>query len=152
MYMLYKTHVLTSIAGALVISNSTHVDFSVALAGGVILGSLLPDVDEDGSFIGRKTLGVSKIIKMIFGHRGITHSLFAWFLFSIPYLISHNSFLLGLSLGYLFHILGDMFSKSGVPLLYPSKKRFKIPIYRTGGPSEYVIFLSTILFIFFFIF
>ena len=43
--------------------------------GAVGIGTLLPDIDEPQSIIGKKTMGISNFIKFIFGHRGFTHSL-----------------------------------------------------------------------------
>ncbi|MBJ8096487.1 metal-dependent hydrolase, partial [Bacillus cereus] len=41
----------------------------------VSFGALLPDIDEQQSWIGRKTRGVSDLLNPVIGHRGITQSL-----------------------------------------------------------------------------
>lgn len=154
--MHYYTHMSTSIVAAVVVTNYTELTLSAGMLVGVAIGSLLPDIDEPKSKIGRKAPGVSHVTKLVFGHRGFTHTLLAtllvgWLLFyftsSVP-----SSILQGLTMGYLFHIIGDSFSKSGVPLLMPfTKKRFGVPLYTTGGIIEkgiFVLSLVTIVYLF----
>lgn len=169
--MMKKTHVLTSVTMGVALVHFTEIEPTIGLLAGVLAGSVLPDIDEPQSYIGRKTsvkmgnkrIGVSSIIKGIFGHRGFTHSLLATLIVFIPYLLllKHSlslketslfltfgiNLLMGLGFGYLFHIIGDMFSKSGVPLLMPFyNKKIAIPIYTTNKFSEKVVFfLSCIL-------
>ena len=134
----YSTHVATSLAAGTYLTTVTNVPFSVACLGGIVIGSLLPDIDEPNSFVGRRTFGLSKLIKKTFGHRGLTHSLLFWLLFSLLYYKFQNDFTLGLSLGYVFHIIGDFFSRQGVPLFFPfTKKKFRAPLtYKTGTVQE----------------
>lgn len=42
--------------------------------GGLVLGSLLPDIDHPQSYLGRRLTPLSVPIFKLFGHRGITHS------------------------------------------------------------------------------
>jgi inner membrane protein len=107
------------------------------LAGGV-LGSMLPDIDHPSSAFGRRVLPISMTLSVVFGHRGITHSLFAvvgmsalvWY--SLHHLDWHPGysvpFVVGLAAGYLSHLAGDWMTNSGVPLLWPSKRRFVSPL------------------------
>jgi len=53
--------------------------------------------------------------------------------FSVP-------FVAGLAAGYLFHLAGDWMTNSGVPLLWPSRRRFVAPIHLfTGDALEYLL-------------
>jgi inner membrane protein len=152
--MMYKTHLATSIALSSAIVSAVSYPFTISFLAGVSLGSLLPDIDEPQSFIGRRSLGLAKVIKRRFGHRGITHSLSIWLaLLFILLLLVPNPFTLGISLGYLFHILGDYFSVTGVPLFYPIDNfRRKFPLtYTTSSKSETVIYYVSILIALFFI-
>ena len=95
--------------------------------GGITLGSLLPDIDHPQSYLGRRLRILSVPIFKIFGHRGITHS----FLFmgiigtaTAVWWASNPLFFGGLFIGILSHLLGDMCTVSGVPLLYPKTKRY----------------------------
>jgi len=148
--MRYKTHIVTSLTAGFALMEVTPLPLSVMLGVGILIGSTLPDIDEPESYIGRRTLGVSNVIKAMFGHRGFTHSLLATLLVAIPYFIFHHLFFLGIALGYLFHIVGDMLSVTGVPLFHPfSKKKVAIPLYKTGGIREHILLgLSVIAFIY----
>lgn len=133
---------------------------SILFYGAVSLGALLPDIDEPQSLIGRKTLGISNFIKFFFGHRGFTHSLLFVALLSIVLAaLSHFGILplvvcVGLALGCLLHLVGDMMTPSGVPLLMPFSLNNhhilpQILRFKTGGIFDYLIgLLSTTAFVY----
>lgn len=114
-----------------------------------LIGALLPDIDHPNSTFGQKVKFISYPLSMIFGHRGITHSLLAICMivfFLLRFMdASYNSviglLLSPLMLGYLSHLFADALSPMGVPLLYPNKKRFTIPIIR-GSISEFIVYSS----------
>lgn len=151
--MLYRTHLVTSACISIPILQATNELNYLTLAG-VCLGALLPDLDEPKSFIGEKIPIIPSIIKSIFDHRGITHSLLAvGCVFLIAFIIK-KPILFSITLGYFLHLIEDNFSVSGIKWLIPfSNKSFKIPIsfftYRTGSLKEYLIFfaVSVILFL-----
>lgn len=150
--MMAVTHLAVGSAAALLTASylSVSAPQMVIMLGGGILGSLLPDIDHPRSSFGRRVLPISIPLSAIFGHRGITHSLLAvvavsWLIwvalqgmnwhpaFSVPFVI-------GLGVGYLSHLAGDWMTNSGVPLLWPSKRRFVAPIrIFTGDTIEYLI-------------
>ncbi|SFC34444.1 LexA-binding, inner membrane-associated putative hydrolase [Alkalibacterium subtropicum] len=71
--MLYKTHLAVTYAATLPVLAST----GSLTAGNIIalgIGSILPDIDHPKSFIGNRTRGVSDGMGMVFGHRGLAHS------------------------------------------------------------------------------
>ncbi|MDR1523302.1 MAG: metal-dependent hydrolase [Endomicrobium sp.] len=86
------------------------------------IGSYMPDIDMVQSKLGSK----HKIIASLLTHRGITHTLFIpAILVLLMYYASLNGLpvipelILGLNIGWVAHILADMFNKKGVPLLWP---------------------------------
>lgn len=105
----------------------------------VIVGSLLPDIDEQGSYIGRKLFFVSGIFKDLgIEHRGFTHFLIVPLsIMLISYLTMDGGWLFWLGFGILMHDVGDLITRSGIksffyPLfegkrtgLLPKKYRFK---------------------------
>ncbi len=125
-----------------------------ALAG---LGALLPDVDAQESKV--KHLQVVKgvepfalpslLFHRLLGHRGLTHSLLGWAVvavviglpvgFSFGWLPAS-----ALLLGYGSHLLLDSMTKHGIPLLYPSRKRFHVLppalLVSTGSNAEDIVF------------
>ena len=183
--MLGKTHVSfglgLSACGIVGFNALTNTPLSGAdlgiFYGAVALGSLLPDIDEPNSLLGKKTLGVSNLIQSIFGHRGFTHSLCFVLLLGILLLLlgtldknlwneipfvaefakafggiiqaqNVEIFGIGLLLGCIFHLIGDMMTLSGVPLLLPfASRKFHITPnfmrFKTGGiPDKLITALS----------
>lgn len=100
--------------------------YNLYCVSGTLLGSLFPDIDLPKSKVGRKVKPISWIIYKLFGHRGFTHSLLALFLLVqlLKYFNIYQSFIVGFSIGYLSHLLGDMFTLVGVPLCYPYRRKF----------------------------
>ena len=165
--MLAKTHIafalsLTSV-GVFVIHpfipiESVHLlIFYFAVA----FGAIFPDIDEPHSKIGRMFMGVSNLINAIFGHRGLTHSLsfIAILILLLMFLCSFEDFrefvngfyedslgflMVGFIIGNLLHLVGDMMTLSGVPILLPfkNKKYFALPKilrFRTSGLADQLI-------------
>lgn len=151
--VLAKSHMALGLLGGLGISYLIHDQLhNNILLPLVILGSVLPDIDEPRSFIGKKLPIISHIISLSFTHRGFTHFfifpllvlLFGCVLYSYHELFAMCCF--ALSFGIFIHQLGDMLTISGIPyyffplsnlraVLLPKVFRFK-----TGGIREKVIF------------
>lgn len=107
----------------------------------VLLGSIIPDLDEPRSKI-NQWLGIfGKIIAFFTRHRGILHSLVLYII--VFFVMKHYLGLYyakGFFLGYIAHILGDIISLRGVELLYPlSSFKIKGPM-RVGGLLEWILF------------
>lgn len=125
----------------------------------LLVGSLAPDIDEEGSSIAKSgnlfsaflprtlaallnaiTQGISVVLKLLLGHRGLTHwpvipiaALALAFYYQLPWLF-------WFSLGYLMHILADACTVSGVPLLAPlSFENRRFLMLRTGSGAEKLI-------------
>ncbi|PZT49032.1 hypothetical protein B6S12_00085 [Helicobacter valdiviensis] len=119
---------------------------------GVSFGAILPDIDEPNSLLGKKTFFISHILKILTGHRGLTHSFFFVSLFfALTFLIPNfETLMIGITLGIFLHLLGDMMTPSGVPILLPfSQKNFYIlPLFmrfKTGGIVDKSIALLSII-------
>lgn len=120
---------------------------------GLLLGSLLPDVDSKRSILGRFVPFVEDII----GHRTYTHTIWVALLLSgLAYYVD-IMFLWMVVVGYIFHIIQDSFSIQGVDWLYPFgkgyrsyggakiKNGFHIGIYRVGGVIESIIAVAMVI-------
>ncbi len=142
--MMFRTHLAIGIISALLIHDyfNTGLLFSIVL----ILSTSLPDIDHQGSWIGRRLWIFSKPINILFGHRGITHSMFVPLgIFGIIYYYGHQAIGLAIMLGYITHILADSFTNEGVKIAYPvSKKAFSGPL-KTNGVGEHVLFTLLII-------
>ncbi|WP_373897545.1 metal-dependent hydrolase [Haloimpatiens sp. FM7315] len=94
-----------------------------------------------------KVLGFILIMIAFSSHReGITHSLMGMILFAviISYVGKHYeiaNIIYYFLIGYGMHIIGDMFTKRGVPVFYPfNKKKYKFPVtFVTGSPKGKII-------------
>lgn len=116
-----------------------------ALAGAPIaaLAALLPDLDDPGSTLG--ALLPRWWHRLTPGHRGCTHSLLAVALVTLlVHTLAGAVGLGGLTLtvlvaaGMLSHLAADAVTDRGVPLLWPLRQHFGLPLMRTGGALERV--------------
>ena len=120
-----KTHLSFGIATALLLY--TDVVSSMAL----LVGSILPDIDNRNSLLGKALPFVPKLIK----HRTLTHSLI---FLAICYFINFYLFI-----GCTLHVFLDMLTKSGCQLFYPINLDIRLPFakyIRTGGKFENILF------------
>jgi inner membrane protein len=144
--MMARTHIafaaLTMVACSVGILQRMPQVHEVALAGAA---GLLPDLDHPKSTFGRIVPYISIPIATVFGHRGFTHSILMvvvviWLL--ITYRANQHWPVLPLVIGYLSHIIGDMLTPSGVPLLWPIKQKFSLNLFKADGWAEQLIYRS----------
>ena len=132
-----------------------------------MIGGLAPDIDQPTGALWNKMRGGSIISRMISpmlgGHRFISHSVIGVLLFGAVL-----KFLLGLMesvilvnmdivwwafmIGFVSHLIMDMFSRDGVPWLFPIPIHFGIPPFRflrikTGGLFEKSVIFPALLFL-----
>ncbi len=110
---------------------------------GALLTSLLPDIDHPGSIIGQKLKWFSVPVARTFGHRGFTHSLLAVtaVVALIQLKISHEWFIPAdvfhaMITGYISHLIADMLTPSGIPLLWPCRWRFRLPLLNSQKGNQ----------------
>lgn len=122
-----------------------------------LIASLLPDIDHPKSIVGRLVKPISKWLNRHYGHRTITHSAFVLILSTVVFslfekvIADQTSLSLTFFYSYLSHLLLDMMTLQGVPLLYPffrnpfvlpANPRFRL---RTGDmKAETIIFCTFI--------
>lgn len=127
--MNYKTHIVGGVlAGTLILSKVEPIvlPIGIAFAG---LGALIPDLDHQGSYLGRRMKITSRVLSTL-GHRGLTHSpIILSIVFALLYALLNSipfskEIFLGLYIGSLSHIFLDMFNSMGVPLFSPIFGRY----------------------------
>ncbi|ATZ11451.1 metal-dependent hydrolase [Erwinia amylovora] len=108
-----------------------------------LLTCLLPDIDHPKSFLGQRLRWLSWPVARVFGHRGFTHSLLAvgggvaLLQLKLPSdWLFPADVLQGMVLGYLSHIVADMLTPAGVPLLWPCRWRFRLPLLRSQKGNQ----------------
>lgn len=108
-----------------------------------LIGSVFPDIDHPSSLMGRLVLPISWLINKTFGHRTITHSVLGFGLISyiaFTWMGNLSPMWLGFVLGYISHLLGDMLTIQGCPLLWPHKRRFALSLgIKTGSYLEVAV-------------
>lgn len=97
--------------------------------GGLLVGSLIPDIDHGNSYISKKLKPLSRITSKLFKHRGPTHSLLGsglmigllYYFLKILGLgkIYLEVIIKGFSLGIVSHIVLDMLTPAGISIFYP---------------------------------
>ncbi|AXW88066.1 hypothetical protein AU509_02330 [Lonsdalea britannica] len=146
--MTAEGHLLFAVASAIF---AKKAELSPALAAGdwwhiipaAMLTSLLPDIDHPKSVLGQRLKWISIPVARLCGHRGFTHSLLAiiaglYFIHTqlptnwpIPGDVYH-----AMIVGYLSHIVADMLTSAGVPLLWPCRWRFRFPILQSQKGNQ----------------
>lgn len=124
------TATLAAICGENVVSSPTAI-------GVCVIASLFPDIDNPSAPVGFILKPIAKVINRRYGHRTITHTIWA-LLFSTLILYTCHFHALIWFFGYLSHLILDMVTLQGVPLFYPVfKNACVMPArremrYRTG--------------------
>lgn len=123
--------------------------YSIVFFIAVIVGSLLPDIDESESYVGRRLKIISVIVSSVFKHRTFTHYLIVPLVLTIVAIFVSDAgmqtALFGLAFGILLHDAGDMLTKGGIKgFLFPFFPNTKIALlpefirFRTFSIQEYI--------------
>lgn len=138
--MLFHTHLLGGIAVFLFLDSFFPLG-GLWLFLGILLGSLLPDIDEQHSKINRWSGIFGIFVAAISRHRGFFHSLLFFLGLALLIQLWQPFLSLGLLIGYGSHLILDGLTPMGVHPLYPfSSWAMKGPL-RTGSFAEHLLFL-----------
>ncbi len=138
--MLAKTHIAFGILAGLVTLRYAPVSNEMLFIALVILGVFLPDIDHYDSKVNR-SLKVTRVVPLLFGHRGFFHSIFAVILvFAGLWYWQGFIYGFGVSIGYISHLISDALTVSGVGFLNP------IAHYKMRGPIQTGTFTETLVF------
>ena len=134
------------LSASLIISGRVEIGVAGAFAT-TVLGSIFPDIDTSTSKLGKKMKFTSRLMNMLFGHRGFLHSpifavlsmiLLNW-LFAKYNIEQYNYIWQGFGIGILNHLMCDMMTKGGIPLLYPFYKwKFSFSNMKSGSKLEFI--------------
>lgn len=138
---MFKTHLIISFLIGLSTFQFFDINGIIFIAV-VVLAGILPDIDMPTSKIGSKTKPLSKLLNLLFGHRGLIHSIFVPIVFLwIFYYFNMVEYGLAIFIGYIGHLIADALSWEGINFLYPIAK-FRIQGFiKVGGFLEYSIFV-----------
>ncbi|PIZ51474.1 hypothetical protein COY27_03725 [Candidatus Woesearchaeota archaeon CG_4_10_14_0_2_um_filter_33_13] len=142
--MLFYTHLLLGIVGFLLLNKYFSGGYEWLFLLFVLLGSVLPDIDDGKSKIKKASGIIGSVISFLFKHRGILHSLiFALVLFVLLSLWDIY-YAWALLIGYTSHLVGDVITPMGIQLFYPfSRWKIRGPI-RVGKFGEWIILFGLV--------
>jgi len=141
------TSTIATIAAEPASSNiETTLGITVTAIGTGILGGLIPDIDHPNSKISQKLKPVSKIINLIFSHRGLFHTpilyVIIWGLLTLQIVDPYWRFLINaMFAGIASHLILDSLNPTGIPLFFPVEhKRRNFANIKTGSWLETLVF------------
>jgi inner membrane protein len=151
--MLWHSHVAVGANAAWIsVLFNAPVEYTIGLAILAGFAALFPDIDGDHAKI--HSVGIGKftplaIFKGGFKHRGFFHSLLAVVILLVALLIWVPEYKLLIALvvatGYASHLILDGITKSGIRLLFPLKKKYRLLpralAFRTGGSVDFLLLL-----------
>lgn len=94
------------------LSQPKHPGLTCLVLVGVVIGSLIPDVDNQESLLGRFMRRLNRL-----QHRGITHTVYGlcfWLIICWLFSLLSKALAIGLFVGYLLHLLEDSWSVEGI--------------------------------------
>ncbi len=143
--MRFFTHLSFALLLSLLFVYFLKIEEKVFFIGVVLLFSLLPDIDESHSYIGKRMKLLSLPLHFIFGHRTIFHSFFIPFLIFIALYFVNWYIALAAFIGYISHLILDMMTLSGIAIFYPFSEWKIRGFVRTDSFFDYFLFLLFLL-------
>lgn len=104
-----------------------------------IIGGLFPDTDTRKSLLGR---WIPMWLFFKPHRRNLLHSFLGAVIFSIPWLYISHIYSILFFLGYMSHLLLDMFNRTGIPFAYPNKYMVSVASVKIGGFGELLLAIA----------
>ena len=139
--MTADTHVLGGALAGTAFALCTNTQ-PLLMTGIAAVAALIPDIDTCTSRMGRKLFPVSLVLQATVGHRTVFHAPLPYIVLSgILTLIFPGSavYLAAGFIGILSHLLLDLLTVEGIPLLYPLPGRVHLLPIRTRGLGELLV-------------
>lgn len=151
-----RTHLLLGLASGvavaatvpeysgLVFPGSDHV-VRIGLIILAAMASLLPDIDHPKSILSGYAIGIGGAVRLFASHRTWTHSiLFGALLCLVTWFGSANGAwlapMIAVGMGFGSHLVADMLTPAGVPLLLPvSKRSFRLAPYPVLKMTSWIL-------------
>lgn len=138
-----NTHIAAGAVTGLFISSYLHLPIleTVIVTSISAFTSLIPDIDNATSKLGRKNKLASFLIQLFIGHRTFFHAplLYLGLVFMIARIDPSGLLALAFGLGTGTHLFLDLMNPLGIPLLWPFSKRYHIANFRSGGAADFVL-------------
>jgi inner membrane protein len=143
--MLFHTHLMFGVVSFILLSPIFSGGNEILFLVFVLLGSILPDIDDGNSKIKKASGVLGSIVSFMFKHRGIFHSLVMVVVLFIVISFWNSYYAIGLTIGYLSHLISDALTPMGIKFLYPfSSFKLRGPI-KVGGIGEWVVLFGLVI-------
>jgi len=141
--MMSKTHLAFGVLVGLFFATLLDVDNKFIFVSIAVIASLIPDLDMPASKLGQKVRPLSWFLNLLFGHRGLIHTIF-FPLVIWGVLVHYNKHFIAAPffLGYMSHLVIDMLTVQGIYFFYPISKVKVNGFVKTGGVLEWFIFVA----------
>lgn len=135
------------VATSAIVSGNVNYLLIAGTVATTMVGSLFPDIDSSTSKLGSKMKITSTIINKLFGHRGFLHSplfivFMMWLLnhiFTSNNIQTYSLLWQGFAFGMMTHLLCDMMTKGGIPILYPfNRVKISFTFMKSGSKWEWI--------------
>ncbi len=138
--MMFITHLAFGFLAALFSLKIFTVENKLIFILAVVLGAILLDIDYTASKVGSKVRPLSFFLELIFGHRGLMHTVYVPIAIFIVlslfgYALVGFAFLVGL----ISHLVIDSLNIKGISFLRPFNKLHIRGFIKTGGILEYAL-------------
>jgi len=134
------THLLIGFYIGLLFVGSMPLFASILFMASMLLGSLAPDLDHQGSKLGKRLKPLSSLLSLA-GHRTILHAIWVPAILYMMYVWHWHSFMLiAFIIGYVSHIVADGFTKKGINFIHPFQHLRLQGFVETGGILEWLLF------------
>jgi inner membrane protein len=140
--MMFKTHLAFGLLVGLFVSEYFDISQKVLFVTICTLAAILPDLDIPMSKIGGLLKPLSWLLNLLFGHRGLLHSI--WFPLLIYFIFrafDKELWAGAFFLGYMSHLVMDMLTIKGVYFFYPLNRVRVNGFVKTGGILEWIVFV-----------
>jgi|TARA_Y100000310_G_C20679445_1_gene815038 inner membrane protein len=150
---MFKTHLAFGLLIALFVSEFLGLEEKLLFISVCVVSSILPDIDTPFSKIGRKFPPISWLFNILFGHRGLMHTIyFPLLIYFIFRAFGQHLFAGAFFLGYMSHLIIDMLNIKGIYFFFPLNRTRLNGFIKSGGVLEWVLFVLILVGIFWFLF
>jgi inner membrane protein len=139
-----RTHALIGLTTGIAIAAHSPTDnlLRACVIGVALFAGLLPDIDHPRAIISGYMPGVGHAARLIVSHRGATHTaIFAVVIMGLLLLVVAPPYIVAAAgAGIVSHLMADMLTPQGVPLLLPvSRRAFRLAPYSVLWASAFFL-------------
>lgn len=139
-----KTHAAAGItaSAAFIYTGQLGIEDALVCLSVCTVAALLPDIDEPNSSAGREAGAFSRLVKRVFGHRGLLHTPEFWA--ACIWLLFHtgmsHAICMYLTAGVATHLALDSLTRGGIPFLVLGCRKIHLAAMRESHMGENLIF------------